>query len=62
MISRKAIRAFSTQNKAEAQFESMMNYARKDLLLKCGNNEERDSRFYFPQRWYLERKLLNYNH
>jgi hypothetical protein len=61
MISKKTLRLFSTQT-PNTQFDAFMEYARSDLIFKYGNNAEADSRFNFMQRWYLERKLLNYNH
>ena len=47
---------------AHLDFDRAMDYARSDLVLKIGNYTEEPSRFSFFKRWFLERKLLNYNH
>ena len=39
-----------------------MDYARDDLVLKIGNYSQEPSRFNFFKRWFLQRRLLNYNH
>lgn len=39
----------------------MMTYARENLVYKCGNDKDLNSRFWLIQRWRMENKL-NYNH
>ena len=41
------------------QFDNILSS--QTLLFKCGNTQESASRFNFIQRWFLERKILNYN-
>ncbi len=51
-------RKFSSQHQ---QLESMVAYASEHMLFKYGNQGNVKSRFNWVQRWYLERKLMNYN-